>query len=207
MAMICDRKNQRIRKPTEINDEEVYIRLDTSDKQFLRTITDPSSPKRASDHWDHKRKLSENIETYADHFEYKIPGLQIERTFEMVSMQPFKKPRINYLKNSPSDMDAEQRSISIISKPEYFPVEVLRYAPLNQRDFELIYKLPNVLVRIGQLTVIEQLRELFVQKFCSSLQLVNNKPMPTVTFKDCLPDLFASVSLNMIKIHLDNRRI
>ncbi len=154
MATICYRKNKLIQHPSELNDNELYRILYLSEKQLFMNISDEVPSKRAGDKWQHK-KLLETIETYADHFEYKAPDIHIQRDLFMATMKDFRKLRINYLKDSPLKKDKE-----LIIKTDYYPVEVLRYAPLNQSDLQLIYKLPSILVRILQLYYIEQLRRL-----------------------------------------------
>jgi hypothetical protein len=68
------------------------------------------------------------------------------------------KPDINYFK--PCSSTTNKKSNNSSNKVYYFPVEVLRYAPLNQADLQLFYKLPSILVRIEQLCPIGQLRNL-----------------------------------------------
>jgi hypothetical protein len=162
MASICARKTNIIHDPAELSDQEVYKRLDSQDRTFYVHNSDPSLMKRASDPWEHKRKLAENINTYADHFEYKKKDIQIRRDFSMATMSTFKKQRINYLTDSPSKEDVEEQSDSSSPEFQYYPIEVLRYAPLNQMDFDLLYKLPSILPRISQLSYIEQLRQQLV---------------------------------------------
>ena len=60
----------------------------------------------------------------------------------------------------------KQQQDAILSSNQtiyYYPVELLHYAPLNQSDFILIYKLPNILIRLVQLYHIERLRKLFAE--------------------------------------------
>lgn len=169
MISICNRKKESIKNPSELNNQEVYRRLDSQDKQFYINNSDDSLMKRASDQWPSKRKLDENINSYADHFEYKMPGIHIQRDFVMATTAIFKKPRINYFDNSLSKADKEKESALLSSKVEHYPIEVLRYAPLNQKDFDLMYKLPSTLVRISQLYYIEQLRQFLANNIQSQL--------------------------------------
>jgi hypothetical protein len=169
MASICARKNKLIQNPSELSDQEVYKRLDSQDKQFYIHNSDASLLKHASDRWEHKKKLVETINNYADHFEYKMPGIQIRRDFLMATMNIFKKSRINYLKDSSSKTDVEEESASSSPKAEYYPIEILRYAPLNQMDFDLIYKLPSILSRISHLSYIEQFKKLLATNIQSHL--------------------------------------
>jgi hypothetical protein len=167
MTTICARKNALIQNPSELNDQEVYYVLNSIEKKFYMNISDPSLSKRASDSWEYKKKPVETIQNYADHFEYKIPNIHIQRDYLMATVKPFKKPRINYLRNSSSDTDKEKESTAQLTKPEHYPIEILRYAPLNQTDFELIYKLPSILVRLVQLSYIEQFRQLLADNIHS----------------------------------------
>jgi hypothetical protein len=170
MASICNRKNKPIQNPSELNDQEVYMRLYSPEKQFYMNISDDSLSKRASDLWEHKKRPTDTIESYADYFEYKIPNVRIRRDYLMGTMKNFRKPRINYLNDSPSRKEKE--SLIPATKYEYFPIELLRYAPLNQTDFELIYKLPSILARISQLYYIEQFRQFLADNIRSySVQL------------------------------------
>jgi hypothetical protein len=164
MASICDRKNKLIQNPSELNDYELYYPSHSSDKQFYMNISDNSLLKRASHLWEHKRPV-ETIECYADYFEYKVPGIHIQRDYLLATMKTFRKPRINYLNNSL--LRKEKESTISSTKPEYYPIEVLRYAPLNQTDFELISKLPSILARISQLYYIEQMRKLLADNIQS----------------------------------------
>ncbi|CAF5164790.1 unnamed protein product, partial [Rotaria magnacalcarata] len=63
---------------------------------------------------------------------------------------------------------------------------LLHYAPVNQADLKLSYKLPSILVRLTQLHWIEQLRRLFASKLqIYSLTNVEQMLKP-VAFSDCL---------------------
>jgi hypothetical protein len=158
ITKICDREKKLIQHPSELNDNELYYPPHLLGKQFYMNISDASLSKRASDQWEHKRRV-EGIQTYADNFEYTVRGIRIQRDFLMATMKDFRKPRINYLKDSVSKKEKDLNTS--LAKPVYYPIELLCYAPLNQTDFELIYKLPSILVRISQLYRIERLRKLF----------------------------------------------
>lgn len=191
MDTLCKRKHQLIGDIAEVNDDEVYMSLNHTEKEFFVNISDSCDPKLASDPLEfrrepsansgqHKRKLPDNVQTYADFHEHKREGIRIERDRLMAAVQSFKKPRTNYLKDS-VEIDREKRVTSILSQTVYLPIEILRYAPLNQRDFHLIYKLPTILIRICQLTYIEQLRKLFTENIPSHLvrrnQMIKNIPL------------------------------
>jgi hypothetical protein len=133
-------------------------------KQFYTNISDVSLLKRAGDQWEHKRP-SDTVESYADYFEYIVPSINIQRNLQMATMKDFRKLRRNYLTDSL--LKKEKESNTPLTKPVYYPIELLRYAPLNQADFELIYKLPSILVRLSQLYHIEQLRKLLAESIQS----------------------------------------
>jgi hypothetical protein len=120
-----------------------------------------ASLKRTSDRWEHKNK-SEKIKTYADYFQDKLPHINIQRDSIMAQMKPINKPRINYLYPSSSCKETtEILTTSSSNSCVYYPVELLHYAPVNQADWQLFYKLPSILLRITQLYWTEQLRILF----------------------------------------------
>jgi hypothetical protein len=81
------------------------------------------------------------------------------------AMKRMKKPDENCLKDFPPTTIKNTNTSS--TTLDYFPVEVLRYAPLNQADLQLIYKLPSILARISQLYDIEQLMHLLATKIPS----------------------------------------
>jgi len=162
MASICARKDQLIQNPSELDDQEVYYSPHSIDKQFYINISDVFLLKQSSDRCTYKRPLK-TIESYADYYEHKIPNIRIERDLVMSTMKPAGKPRINYLKDSIAKKESRPSS----TKLDYFPVEVLRYAPLNQTDFELIYKLPSIFIRISQLYRIVQLGKRFADNIQS----------------------------------------
>ncbi|CAF4974288.1 unnamed protein product, partial [Rotaria socialis] len=163
MAIICNRRNKQVQSHAELVDDELYYPSHLQDKRFCMNVSDPSLLKRASDSWDQK-KSSENIKTYADYFENKYPNILVRRDEFLATMKGVKKARINYLNEISTNNRKENKNDSESSEPIYYPIEVLRYAPLNQVDFELIYKLPSILVRISQLYRIERLRKLFADK-------------------------------------------
>jgi hypothetical protein len=155
MKIICNRKNKFVRNYSELNDNELYCLTNLSKNQLYMNISDRSLLKRASDVWDHETN-SETIKTYADYFENRQPNITIQRDSYLATMKGFKKPKINYLTDIPKTTKDKTSS-----SPTYHPIEYLHYAPLNKNDFQLIYKLPSLLVRISQLYRIEKLRKLF----------------------------------------------
>jgi len=171
MTIICNRKNQSVQNHSELNDNELYWPFHLSKKQLYANVSDRSLLKRASDEWDHKKK-SENIKTYADYFEYNEPTISIRRDLYLATMKGIKRPKINYLKES--SKSTKEETIDLLEGHNYYPIEYLRYAPLNRKDLELIYKLPSILVRISQLYRIEKLRKLFADNIkCYSVRLIS----------------------------------
>jgi len=161
MRIICNRKTKSIENYSELNDNELYWSIRLSEKQLCMNISDHSLLKRASDLWDHEKDL-ESIITYADYFKSKEPNIPIRQDSYLATMKGFKRPRINYLKDT--SKTTKEKTSDLPKEYMYFPIEYLHYAPLNQKDFELLYKLPSILVRISQLYRIEKLRKLFADK-------------------------------------------
>ncbi len=135
MESICTRKNKLIQDPCEPNNQAIYTLSTAPNKHFYISVIGAGSEKRASG----PRKGSSNV-----------------------AVKRMEKPRIDYLERSVPLTNKRKSSDGLSNKVEYYPITVLRYAPLNQPDFELIYKLPSILVRISQLNLIEQLRILIV---------------------------------------------
>ncbi|CAF2107810.1 unnamed protein product [Rotaria magnacalcarata] len=183
MAIICSRRNKSVKRHAELVDGELYYPSHLQDKRFYMNVSDPSLLKRASDPWDQKKSL-ENVKTYADYFENKYPNIVVRRDEFLATMKGIKKARISYL-NEISTKSRKTDKHDSESEPVYYPIELLHYAPLNQVDFELIYKLPSILVRISQLYRIERLRKLFADKIQYYL-LCDADQMPLVTFNDYL---------------------
>jgi hypothetical protein len=162
MVAICNRLNQPVEHHNFLSDSELYVAYHLPHKPFYIKMPDVSSFKRTSDPWEHKKK-SETIQTYADHFQDKVPNVHIQRDSLMAEMKGVSKPRINYLWKSLSDKNTNEISTtSPANQSAYFyPIELLHYAPVNRADLQLFYKLPSILVRITQLYYIERLRILF----------------------------------------------
>ncbi|CAF3207657.1 unnamed protein product [Rotaria sp. Silwood2] len=182
MTIICNRKNKFIQNNSELNNTELYYPSHLPEKRFYMHVSDDSLLKQASASWDQKI-ISEDIKTYADYFEYKVSDLRIRRDRYLVTMKGVKKARINYLIETSINTDKETTDSE--SQPVHYPIELLCYAPLNKIDFELIYKLPSILVRISQLYRIERLRKLFADNI-KYYSLLDADQMPTVTFNDNL---------------------
>jgi hypothetical protein len=126
-----------------------------------------SMPKRTSDPWKHKKK-SDTIKTYADYFQDKVPNCSIQQDSLMAEMKAVNKPRIDYLYQSSSGTKKnENHIVSTSDQHVYYPFELLQYAPVNQTDLQLFYKLPSILVRITQLYYTEQVRRLFASSINS----------------------------------------
>ena len=171
MKNICKRKGRFVQTYEELNDIELYWPLGLSRNQLYMNISNPLKRKRASDKWDHG-----NNDTYADYFQSKQPEVSIRRDSYLATVRGFKKVRINYMKDS---LPLKKEKLIDDSNDIYYPIEHLRYAPLNQHDIELISKLPSILARISQLYRIEKLRKLFSMN-------KRIEQMPSVTFHDSL---------------------
>ncbi|CAF3584226.1 unnamed protein product [Rotaria socialis] len=196
MTIICNRKNKSLQSEAELSDQELYYLSYSSSKEIYMNVADISQLKQITDRWEFK-KPQENIETYADYFEHKIPNIHIQRNRRMATMKIFHKPRINYLKNGL--LRNEKYSNNLTIQSYYYPIEVLRYAALNQTDLELIFKLPSILVRISQLHYIEQLRKLLADHI-QSYSLFDVNYMPSVTFQDCLTNIFSTVQSTVLPL-------
>ena len=170
MKTICDRKNRSIENYFELNDTELYCARHLPYKQFYMHVPNISLLKKASDPCDFQ-KSEKIIGTYADYFENTVSNIHIRRDEVLATMKGIKKARINYLKCLP--MDVVQDKNDSKNQLIYYPIELLCYAPLNRLDFELIYKLPSILVRISQLYNTERLRKLFADNLqCYSVSLI-----------------------------------
>ncbi|UJR09291.1 hypothetical protein I4U23_013534 [Adineta vaga] len=182
METICNRKNKFVQNYSELNDKELYCPKHLEGNRYYINIPDPSLLKRASDPWDKKTKRKD-IQTYADYFEYTIRDIHIRRDLYLATMKGVKKPRINYLKN----LSSTNQTKNSLQEPlyYYYPIEVLRYAPLNRYDFGMIYKLPSILVRISQLYRIERLRKLFAENI-QTYPFADVDQLPPVDFRDHL---------------------
>ncbi|CAM4788781.1 unnamed protein product [Rotaria magnacalcarata] len=196
MAIICNRKNKSLQSEAELCDQELYCLSYSSSKEIYMNVSDISQLKQITDRWQFK-KPQENIETYADYFEHKIPNIHIQRNRRMATMKIFHKPRMNYLKNGL--LRNEKYSNNLMIQSYYYPIEVLRYAALNQTDLQLIFTLPSILVRISQLHYIEQLRKLLAGHI-QSYSLFDVNYMSTVTFQDCLTNILSTVQSTVLPL-------
>lgn len=168
MRSICNRKDKFVKDYSELINDELYWPVNLSRKQFFINIPDYNLRKRGSDEWDHKKK-SENIKTYADYFQDKEPNIHIQQDSYLATMKGIKPLKINYLK------DTTKKTSDSSSEYFHYPIEHLRYAPLNQKDLQLIYKLPSIFIRISQLYRIEKLRKLFAENISYSVSFTSSK--------------------------------
>jgi hypothetical protein len=130
MESICARKSIVNQNPCELNDQEIYTLSTAPNKQFYISAIGTDSKKRVCD----SRKI-----------------------FSKVAVKRMEKPRIDYLERSPTNKRKSSDRLS--NNDEYYPITVLRYAPLKKPDCKLIYKFPSILVRISRLHLVEQLRQ------------------------------------------------
>ncbi|CAF3332479.1 unnamed protein product [Rotaria sp. Silwood2] len=161
MLSICNRLNKPIENYPQLSDNELYVAWYLSHKPLYVVMPGDVPSKRTSDPWIYKRKL-DTIKTYADYFQNKIPQISIPCDALMATMKPVSNPRINYL--YPSSIEKKAKNGSVCDRVVYLPIELLHYAPLNQADMKLFYKLPSILIRLTQLYWTEQLRQLLPLK-------------------------------------------
>ena len=166
MSSICNRKDKRLQSPSELNEDEVYIRMFLPNEQMYTYDATKSLARTTSDPM---KSQEETTKTYADHFESKVGDIRIERDCLMLTARDFKPPRINYFKRD-SDKTGKGKAkslVSVVPLPAHLPIEVLKYAPLNQFDYELIFRIPCLTSRIAQLSYLEQLRKLLANNIQS----------------------------------------
>lgn len=158
MLSICDRLSKPVEDISHLSDTELYVAWHLPCKPLYIKMPGVSMPKRTSDPWKHTTKLN-TIKTYADYFQDKVPNCSIQPNSLMAEMKRVNKPRINYLyPSSSSKKTKEKHIVSSSNESIYYPIELLHYAPVNQADLQLLYKLPSILVRVTQLYYTEQLR-------------------------------------------------
>ncbi|CAF1465863.1 unnamed protein product [Adineta steineri] len=169
ITSILNRKNEVIHHPSQLNNEELYVSSESRPKQFYKYHSIGSSSKRKHDEFN-----TENLRNSTISYDNYLKA-QMERV---------KKQKTDYLKINVLKKNKESTCI-----PTSYPVEVLRYAPLNQLDFQLITKLPPILTRIKQLYYIEQLKQLLINNIQPNT--IDQIPI-NVTFNDCLADILSS---------------
>lgn len=147
MLTICNRHKKPVKHPSDLSTTELYTVWHLPMKSFFIYQSNISQLKRASD-----RKT--NTQTYADYYENIIPN--INKDFMMGSMKVINKLKLSLNKQDDGIVSSDQTIY-------YYPIELLHYAPLNQSDFQLISKLPMILVRLVQLYHIERLRKFFAE--------------------------------------------
>ena len=148
-------------------------------------MSDASLLKRPSDPWPHK-KDADHIRTYADFFAYKLGIGDCRRDTYLATMKGVRKQRINYLQETPRGSKEETTGTS--SEVNHFAIECLRYAPLNGTDMDLFYRLPSLLVRVAQLSRIEQLRRLLADELrCYKVRSIRNERHTRVSSSSSMP--------------------
>lgn len=161
MLSICNRLNKPIENHSKLSDDELYVAWYLPNKPLYIVMPNSAPSRRTSDPWMYKGK-SDTIKTNADYFQNKVQNTSIHPDSLMATVKAVSNPRINYL--YPISSEKKTKSDSISSQAVYFPIELLHYAPLNQADRKLFYKLPSILIRLTQLYWTEQLRQLFASK-------------------------------------------
>lgn len=168
MSQICGRKTRPIRQFSNLSTDEVYRSCHLSSGQFFIFDSDVQLRKRVND-----RCLFKSG-TFAEYFLSTQPEISFERDGFLATLKGIRQPRINFLW---VDSTLEKREKDETKEPTYLPIEYLRYAPLNQNDWKIIYRLPSLLCRVVQLYRIEKLRKLLIKT-----SLIKPKEMPMVTF-------------------------
>jgi dsRNA-specific ribonuclease len=159
MSTICQRSTRKLIDPSELDENELFLLRHVNPSQLIAADLNPSLIKFASDRWEFKRK-DPTIETYADHFENKVPSIRIRRDFRLCTEKVVQKTRKFYLTPATSK---ENRQIEIEPKRvAHYPIELLEFAPLNQRDQTLISIFPSVFTRVVQLFHLTQLEKVFL---------------------------------------------
>lgn len=162
IELICSRRTQIIHNYSQLTETELYTTRTPSGNTFYK-YTSSVTRVRGNDEWMHKKTL-DSIRTYDDYFTHKYPNISIEKNALFASMNTYRQVNINYLQEYYS---LKKKNEYIDEKIYYYPIEYLQYAPLNQYDYELIYKLPSILFRLSQLYRIEKLRKAFAKKMNS----------------------------------------
>ena len=143
MDSIVKRKNKIIGDPAKISDREIYFRSNF-DYEHHQYFT-------VANAW------------------FSNPPSDGQKN-PMIELETFEKPSMDYLKSSELSTNKKQKTQS--TNRTYCGIGKLRYAPLNQIDFQLISKLPSILVRLLQVHQMEKLRH----------QLARNVPFNLVLF-------------------------
>ena len=158
MASICGRRDRSVRDSSELSTDELYYTSHLTNRFLFVHLSDHSLRKRASDQRDFKVDGVRG-ETYADYFQSKYPGVRVRRDAFLATMKGFRKARLNYLHDTTRNTDTAEEAKTAVSDPVYFPIELLRYAPMNRFDWQWIHRLPSLLHRISQLYYVERLRK------------------------------------------------
>ena len=127
---------------------------------FFIYTDNPQLKKKLTDLADFKTN-SDAQQTYADYFRSKKVKIPFEPTGFLATMKAMRKARINYFVETTQTMKQETNESN--GQNQYFPIEFLAYAPMNQADFDTIHRLPSLLVRISQLHRVEKLRLLLAE--------------------------------------------
>jgi hypothetical protein len=155
MHAICHRQDKSIGTYADLSTDELYLASHLSDKQWFVHLKDGTPFKRATDPWPDQNE-SDTFKTYADYFAVKYAHVSISFDACLAQMKGMRTTRINYLQETSKKLTSHNNESSSI----YLPIELLRYAPINRNDRDLIYRLPSLLTRMSQLYRIEKLRQM-----------------------------------------------
>lgn len=184
MASICGRRDRPVRESSELLTDELYCTSHLTNQSLFVHLSDHSLRKRASDRCDFKVD-GVRVETYADYFETKYPSVRVRRDAFLATMKGFRKARLNYLHDTTRNSDTAEEAKTAVSDPVYFPIEVLRYAPMNRFDWQWIHRLPSLLLRISQLYHVERLRKKLAEKIqCYSVRFPESTISPSRSSAD-----------------------
>ena len=172
MSSILHRRNRPVQTYEELSVDELYYAQHLNHRQWFTAISDVSLLKRPTDTWPHK-KDADGIHTYADYFANKLGIDNFRRDTYLATMKGVRKQRINYLQET--TRGGKEELPGTLSEVNHFLVECLRYAPLNRADMDLFHRLPSLLVRVAQLSRIEQLRSLLAKDLrCYTVRSIRN---------------------------------
>lgn len=172
MSQICERKLRSIRQFSDLSTDEVYRSCHLSSGQFFTFDSNVQIRKRVNDQCLFKSG------TFAEYFLSNQPDISFRHDGFLATLKGIRQPRINFLW---TDSSLEKHEKDERKDIIYLPIEYLRYAPLNQNDWKIIYRLPSLLCRIVQLYRIEKLRKRLIKT-----SLIEAKEMSIVSFRSTI---------------------
>jgi hypothetical protein len=158
MSSISRRRDRSVRDISELSTEELYYTSHLTSRFLFVHLSDHSLRKRVSDQCGFKVN-GVPVDSYADYFESKYSSVRLRRDAFLATMKGFRKARVNYLHDTNRKTETSEQAKAPGSDPVYFPLELLRYAPMNRFDWQWIHRLPSLLLRVSQLYYVERLRK------------------------------------------------